>query len=176
MIGGYDQLNRARVVAIDESLIIHNERGEQVWLLGGIETKERRVRLILTKNRNSATIEKFVYDNYLEGTHFVHDSWPAYANFFDNTISYTHETYVHQAHHFGIGSHSTAHIENYWAQFKKLLIRIYGIIPKKNYTLFIKETEFRINLSTKNIDVQKEIIKTVFKKIFEINKIEMENY
>jgi len=128
---------------------MHNERGEQIWLLGGIETKERKVRLILTNTRNRATIEKFLYDNFLEGTHFVHDSWPAYANFFDNNINYSHETYVHQAHHFGMGSYSNAHIENYWAQLKKLLVRIYGIIPKKNYTLFIKEIEFCINISTK---------------------------
>ena len=174
MIGGFDHLNRPRVVAIDESLIIHNEKGEQIWLLGGIETKERRVRLLFTKNRSAAIIEKFVYENFLERTHFVHDAWPAYTNIFDNNINYTHETYVHQASHFGIGSHSTADIENYWAQLKKLIIRIYGIIPKKNYTLLVKEMEFRINISTKNIDEQKEILKNIFKNILEYNNYEME--
>lgn len=95
MIGGFDHLNRSSIVAIDESLIIHNERGEQIWLLGGIETKERRVRLQLTKNRNQAIIEKFVNENFLEGTHFVHEAWPAYGNIFNNNISFTHETHVH---------------------------------------------------------------------------------
>lgn len=82
---------------------------------------------------------------------------------------------MHQAHLFGIGNHSTAHIENYWAQFKKLMIRIYGLFPKKNYTLYIKEIEFRINMSTKNIEEQKEIVKTIFKNIFELTKYGMEN-
>ena len=59
MVGGFNHLNRSREVAIDESLIIHNERGEQIWLLGGIETKERRVRLLLTKNRSRATYVNF---------------------------------------------------------------------------------------------------------------------
>lgn len=40
MIGGFVHLNRSQVVGIDESLIIHNERGEQIWLLGGNETKK----------------------------------------------------------------------------------------------------------------------------------------
>ena len=34
MIGGFDHLNRSLVVAIEESLIIHDKRGEQIWLLG----------------------------------------------------------------------------------------------------------------------------------------------
>lgn len=59
LIGGFNHLNRSREVAIDESLIIHNERGEQIWLLGGIETKERRVCLLLTKNRSRATYVNF---------------------------------------------------------------------------------------------------------------------
>ena len=34
--------------------------------------------------------------------------------------------------------------------------------------------EFRINISTKNIDEQKEILKNIFKNIFEYNNYEME--
>ena len=61
------------------------------------------------------------------------------------------------------------YIENYWAQLKKLIIRIYCIIPKKIYTLFIKEIEFRINLSYKTLEEKNVSLKNVFKNIYEIN-------
>lgn len=73
----------------------------------------------------------------------------------------------------GIGSHSTIHIENYWVKLKRLLIRTYGIIPKKNYTLFVKEIEFCINISDKSRNEQKEILKNIFKNIFEHNQFEI---
>lgn len=38
-------------------------------------------------NQTKASIEKFVYDNYLEGTDFVNDSWPVNAKFFVYTIT-----------------------------------------------------------------------------------------
>ena len=53
LIGGFDHLNKYRNVAI-ECLIGHNKNGEQIWIIGGIETKEKRMRLILSKERNSA--------------------------------------------------------------------------------------------------------------------------
>ena len=52
------------------------------------------------------------------------------------------------------------------------MIRIYGIIPKKNYILFIKEIEFPFDMSAKNIEDQKDIVKTIFKNIFELTKFE----
>ena len=57
---------------------------------------------------------------------------------------------------------------------KKLFIRIYGIIPKKHYTLFVKEIEFLINKSDKSRDDEHEILKNIFKNIFENNQFEME--
>ena len=78
MIGGLDNLNKRIIVAIDESLLLHNSQNEQIWILGGIETKTRKVRLSLTKVRNVNAISNFVYENFYEGTHFVHDSWGGY--------------------------------------------------------------------------------------------------
>ena len=121
--------------------MLHNSQNEQIWILGGIETKTRKVRLSLTKVRNVNAISNFVYDNFYEGTHFVHDSWGGY-NFLNNNINFTHEVQVHSDGNFGKGYYSTSHIENYWSQFKRLITRIYGIIPKKNYTLFLKKLNF----------------------------------
>ena len=120
MIGGFDNLNKRIIVAIEETLLIHNSNGEQVWCIGGIETKNKRIRLQLIKQRNTAAISNFVYSNFLEGTHFVHDTWIGY-NFLNNNINYTHEIHVHGGGDFGIGYHSTSHIENYWARLKKKL-------------------------------------------------------
>ena len=48
LIGGLDHLNKSRTVAIDECLIGHNKNGEHIWLIGGIETIEKRIRMILS--------------------------------------------------------------------------------------------------------------------------------
>ena len=49
MIGGLDHLNKSRTVAIDECLIGIKKNGEQISLIDGIETKEKRMLLILSK-------------------------------------------------------------------------------------------------------------------------------
>lgn len=165
LIGGFNELNSPKIVAIDESLLIHNSQNDQIWMLGGIETAGRRIRLSLSKTRTSEALSEFVYSNFFEGTHFVHDSWLGY-NFFNNNLNYTHEVHVHGGGDFGNGLHSTSHIENYWAQFKKLLARIYGMIPKKNYVLYFREIEFRINMSYKNIEQKKIILKDIFKNLY----------
>ena len=134
-------------------------------MLGGIETKGRRIRLSLSKIRTSQALSEFVYSNFSEGTHFVHDSWPGY-NFLNNNLNYTHEIHVHGGGDFGNGLHSSSHIENYWAQFKKLLTRIYGMNPKKNYVLYFREIEFRINMSYKNLEQKKFILKDIFKNLY----------
>ena len=69
-------------------------------------------------------------------------------------INYKHEVHFLDGGDFGFGEHSTSHIKNYWSQLKKLITRIYGMIPKKNYILFPKEIEFRINLNYKELDEQ----------------------
>ena len=45
-------------------------------------------------------------------------------NVLNDNINYTHEIHLHGGGDFGQGSHQTSHIENYWAQFKKLIMRI----------------------------------------------------
>ena len=47
----------------------------------------------------------------MEGTHFTHDRWAGY-NFLNNNINYTHESHQHGGADFGIGFHSTSHIES----------------------------------------------------------------
>ena len=175
LIGGLDSLNRSIDVAIEESLLIHNSSNDQIWIIGGIETKSRRVKLILSKDSSSQTIEHFINENFLEGTNFTHDVWPAY-NVLNNNLNYTHEIHIHGGGDFGRGNHSTSHIENYWAQFKNLITRIYGTIPKKNYVLLVREIEFRINLGYKTKNEATELLNLIFQKIYELNKYDIQNF
>ena len=93
LIGGFDHSGNSKIVAIDESLFIHNENNEAIWVLGGIETKDRKLRVSISKIRDTNALQNFINDNFLEGTHFNHDGWPGY-NFLNNNINYTHETNV----------------------------------------------------------------------------------
>lgn len=47
-----------RTVAIDETLIMH-EGQRQVWLVGGIDTTTKYVRLDIVPERNSINLKKF---------------------------------------------------------------------------------------------------------------------
>ena len=68
------------------------------------------------------------------------------------------------------GEHSIVHIENLWANLKKIINSIYGIIPKKNYGLFLKEAEFRYNITKLNKDEKINLLKDVFKEVYEHSK------
>ena len=64
LIGGFDNEGKSKIVAIDESLFVHDNNNKQIWVLGGIETKDQKIRLDIAKNRNIATLENFVYENF----------------------------------------------------------------------------------------------------------------
>ena len=138
LIGGFDEEGNAKVVSLDESLFVHNSLGEQIWVLGGIETKFRRIRLGITKIRNSLELENFVNENFLEGTHFTHDGWAGYS-FLNNNMNYSHEVHNHLGGQFAHCYNSTAHIENLWANFKGIMTSIYDIMPQKYLHLFLRE-------------------------------------
>ena len=55
-IGGFDHENNPKLVAIDESLFTHDEQG-QVWVVGGIETKLKNIRLDIIRVRNSSNLK-----------------------------------------------------------------------------------------------------------------------
>ena len=88
LIGGFDHHGRPIIVALDESLFV-KVNDQQIWVIGGIETKYQKIRLTTTQSRDMQTLEKFVNDNFMEGTHFTHDGWTGY-NFLNNNINYSH--------------------------------------------------------------------------------------
>ena len=66
LIRGFNQEGDPKIIAIDESLFVHNQNGEAIWIIGSIETKERRIRLCFSKERKIKVIENFVNQNFLE--------------------------------------------------------------------------------------------------------------
>lgn len=60
LIGGLNHLNKSRMVAIDECLIGHNKNGEQIWIIDDIKIKDKKIRMILSKERNSVILPEFV--------------------------------------------------------------------------------------------------------------------
>lgn len=92
LIEGLDHLNKNRTIVNDECLIRHNKNWEKIWLIGGIETKEKIMILILRKVINSIKLEEFVNMNFYEGTHFTHDGLSGYV-FLNNIINFTHVLY-----------------------------------------------------------------------------------
>ena len=107
-IGGFDQYNNQRIVAIDESIFTHEEFG-QVWIIGGVDTKLKNIRLDIIRERNANNISLFIYNHFREGTHFTHDGWGGY-DFLENDINFTHEPHNHSDGFFGEGERSTSHL------------------------------------------------------------------
>jgi len=88
--------------------------------------------------------------------------------FLNNNVYYTPETHVHGGGDFGYSFHSTSYIEGLWAEIKKLMMKIYGIIPMNNFIYYLREIEMRILIKnfndTKKIETFKYMMKIVYDK------------
>ena len=68
--------------------------------------------------------------------------WGGYK-FLNSILNYTHEIHYHGAREFWLSAHSNSYINAFWAENKQY-IKIYGLIPTKNFIYFLGEVEFRI--------------------------------
>ena len=59
-------------VALEESLWIHINQ-EQLWAVGAIETKSRKMRFYFMHERTSENLKIFVNNHIEAGTHITHD-------------------------------------------------------------------------------------------------------
>lgn len=64
---------------------------------------------------------------------------------------YNRDVHVHGGGDFGFGINSTSHIESIWSQLKTILKQIYYIIPHNNFSLFLREAEWRQINRNKNL-------------------------
>ena len=130
--------NSNRTVTIDETLITHID-SKQIWIVGAIDTTTKNVRLDVIPERNGHNLKIFVSNHILPGSNLTHDGWQGY-NFIDDDDSvWTHETHNHGHGDFGLGSHSTSHIEAFWSQLKNCLRKLYPIFPSKGFIYYIRE-------------------------------------
>ena len=92
--------------------------------------------------KDSSNLEIFV-NNHIEAIiTILTDGWAGYSFLDRDNSVWAHEIYNHGAGNFGIGSHSTSHIEVTWSHLKSQITNIYNIIPKTNYIYFIKKLNF----------------------------------
>ena len=89
-----------------------------------METKEKRILLALSIERNFLKLEKFANQNFYLGTHFTHDGWNGYA-FLNNNIDFIHEEHLYGGGDLGYGNNSTSYIEGLWNLIKKIFNLIY---------------------------------------------------
>lgn len=74
-------------------------------------------------------------------------------NFLNNDLNYIHETHHHGSGAFGFGY-------NYTSKFEKKISSIYGIMQRKNFQFFSKESKLRFNIKEK-LEILKSILKEI---------------
>ena len=140
--------------------------------MGCKETSSSKLPIDVMSIRNSTNLEIFVKNHVESGTTIVADGWAGYSFLESDNSVWPHEIYNHGAGNFGLGLHSTSHIEVTWSHLKSQITNIYNIIPKTNYIYFIKEAEFRLNICKKS-DIEKlNIFKNLLRIVFELNNYE----
>ena len=101
--------------------------------------------IVLTKNRDADTLEKFIRRMVPEGNNIVKDGWAGY-NWMDSDDSgYRRYQHIHGHNDFGQGLESTSHIESIWSQLKSEIKGIYKTIQSLNFLYLFREAEWRIN-------------------------------
>ena len=63
---GETDLNKNEVN--EETLLIHDDKNEHIWVVGAIDTETKDLRINVKKIRNSANLKTFVTNHILQGT------------------------------------------------------------------------------------------------------------
>ena len=110
--------NTEKIVAVDETLVLHYEHGNQIWAIGAKEPSSNKLQIDVMKTRNSHNLEIFVNNHVEAGTTIVTDGWSGYSFLDSDNSVWSHEIYNHGAGNFGVGSHNTSHMEVTWSHLK----------------------------------------------------------
>lgn len=166
-IGGSPEKNIT--VALDEHMWTHLNQ-EQIWVVGAIETKSRKMRFDFMKERNSDNLKIFVQNHIEPGTHITHDGWAGY-NFLEDPDEsvWTHEIHIHGGGDFGYGDASTSHIEHTWAHLQEITRSMYGNTKSNNWLYFFREAEFRLNISKRSSKEKMNIFEGILREVYELN-------
>ena len=123
-----------------------NIDNKNLWVIGAINTYSKKLRLELLFIRDSNTLKKFIYTHIKPRNCIVSDLWDGYMWLGTDGI-YHHSVRKFGHSDFGYGYESTSHIESVCGNLKNIIKRIYYPIPNNNFVLFLKEAEFRREIS-----------------------------
>lgn len=99
----------------------------------------------VVRNVKTETLMPIISQKIMPDSVVYTDKLPSY-NALD--VSFWHHHRINHSTHFAEHGHNHINgIENFWNQAKRRL-RKYNGIPKKNFSLFLKECEFRFNYGT----------------------------
>ena len=82
--------------AVDECNFTHTD-GEQVWVIGAIETTTKELRIDIIHGRNATNIEKFIKKYIPPNNYVITDGWSGYQWMNRNNSQYHHIIYSHTA-------------------------------------------------------------------------------
>lgn len=140
--------------ATDESLFTHI-KGKQIWVLNIINTATKEFRIMVTLNRDTANLKKFITYFVPAGNNIITDKWSAYN--FLNELGYRRVEHDHGRHDWGYGYESTSHSENIWNVLQSEIKQTYRSIQNKDFFYILREAEFKYkNRNRSNIEIINE--------------------
>ena len=112
-------------------------------------------------------MEIFVKDHIEPGTIIISDGWSGYR-ILDNaqTSVYEHKVFNHVTGNFDRGQYSISHIEHTWNHIKQEIRQIYGSILNQNFVYFLREAEFRLNISKLSNEDKLKIFRNILKNVY----------
>ena len=127
------------IVEADEAYFGRKKFENQKIIIGGIERKEKKLRLLEIPDRQQDSLEIFL-TKHIDRRSFLHtDCNPGYYEISWN--GFGHEFHNHSLGHF----RDTNTIENVWSVAKRQIRRIYGQIRIEKLHEFLPEWEARWN-------------------------------
>ncbi len=135
-------VNANNHVSINENLFCHSS-GEQVWVVGMINSETKNLRLEIVENRNATTLQKMIEKHVFNGNIIVSDAWSGYSFLNDIHSCNIHHVYNHGRGNFGRGLDSTSHIEGFWSELKSYVKKMYYSIQSYNFIYHLREAEYR---------------------------------
>ena len=84
----------------------------------------KKIRLVLSFERDTNILKKFIKSYVKSGNVLVTDGWGAYQWIY-SFINFTHSTHNHGLGDFSYGLDSTSYVESLWSNLKNILRNIY---------------------------------------------------
>ena len=121
--------NANNYYAVDENNMAKDLKGNKIWCLGIKEAQGPNFWIVLTRERDTATLKRFITNFIPAGNNIISKGFTGYEWINNLNSGYRHYTHIHGRQDFGRAEESTIHIEQLWAQIKKRIFATYKMIP-----------------------------------------------